>query len=144
MQAEKSHRRGAERGRAYGNLQSMRKFDGRGSGVLPGLRRGAGGAECAAGTGGTGARVCGAAAPAVQKTNSLAIAGFVCSIMGFFCCGIPALVGLILSIVGYSQIKSRNEGGKGLAVAGIIIGAVLPVLMIVFYVLYFTFFAMIA
>lgn len=84
------------------------------------------------------------AAPAVQKTNSLAIAGFVCSVMGFFCCGIPALVGLILSIVGYSQIKSRNEGGKGLAVAGIIIGAVLPVLMIVFYVLYFTFFAMIA
>ena len=84
------------------------------------------------------------AAPAVQKTNSLAIAGFVCSIMGFFCCGIPALVGLILSIVGYSQIKSRNEVCKGLSVAGIIIGAVLPVLMIVFYVLYFTFFAMIA
>ena len=96
---------------------------------------GAGGAECAAGTGGTGAAYVVRAAPAVQKTNSLAIAGFVCSIMGFFCCGIPALVGLILSIVGYSQIKSRNEGGKGLAVAGIIIGAVLPVLMIVFYVL---------
>ena len=53
-----------------------------------------------------------------QKTNGLAIGGFVTSLI---CCG-P--IGLILSIIGLSQInKNPNEGGKGLAIAGIVIGA---------------------
>jgi hypothetical protein len=53
-----------------------------------------------------------------QKTNGLAIAGFVTSLL---CMG---LVGLILSIVGLSQIKKDpSQGGKGLAIAGIVLGA---------------------
>jgi Zn-finger nucleic acid-binding protein len=48
--------------------------------------------------------------------SGLAIAGFICS---FFC----GLLGLILSIMAYNQInRSGNRiGGKGLAVAGVII-----------------------
>lgn len=52
------------------------------------------------------------------KTNSLAIWGFILAIF------LP-LIGLILSIVAVSQIKKKNERGKGLAIAGIVIGAIL-------------------
>lgn len=55
--------------------------------------------------------------PQKAKTNGLAIASLVCS---FFC----GLVGIILGIVAINQINKTNEGGKGLAIAGIVIGAV--------------------
>ena len=55
--------------------------------------------------------------PQKAKTNGLAIASLVCS---FFC----GLLGIILGIVAISQINKTNEGGKGLAIAGIAIGAV--------------------
>ncbi len=51
------------------------------------------------------------------KTNGLAITSL---ILSFF---IP-LVGLILAIVALSQIKKKQEGGKGLAIAGLIISIV--------------------
>jgi hypothetical protein len=54
---------------------------------------------------------------ASTKTNTLAIFGL---ILAFF---IP-LIGLILSIVGLSQINKSRQSGKGLAVAGIVISAV--------------------
>lgn len=54
--------------------------------------------------------------PAPQKTNGLAIAGFVCS---FFC----GILGIIFGIIALSQIKKTNGGGKGLAIAGICLGA---------------------
>ena len=54
-----------------------------------------------------------------QRTNGLAIAGFVTSLV---CCG-P--VGLVLAIMGLNQIKKDpTQGGKGLAIAGIIIGGI--------------------
>ncbi|MCL2531912.1 MAG: DUF4190 domain-containing protein [Oscillospiraceae bacterium] len=55
------------------------------------------------------------------KTNNMVIAGFVLAFI------IPTL-GLILSCVGLSQTKSRNEGGRGLAIAGIAISIVRLVL----------------
>ncbi len=60
------------------------------------------------------------------RTNGLAIAGFVTSIL----CGV---VGLILSIVAYNQCKKSNGQlkGEGLAIAGIIIGGVNIVLGII-------------
>jgi uncharacterized membrane protein len=62
--------------------------------------------------------------PATQKTNTLAIVGF---ILSFFL----SWIGSILGIVALSQInKSAGmEGGKGLAIAAIIIGFV-PVVVI--------------
>jgi hypothetical protein len=52
------------------------------------------------------------------KTNGLAIAGFVCAFL-------LSLVGLILSIIALNQINKSNgmQKGKGLAIAGIVIGA---------------------
>ena len=59
-----------------------------------------------------------------EKKNGLAIAGFVCSLCGFVTCGLTSFIGLILSIVGLAKSKDYNENGKGLSIAGIIIGAI--------------------
>lgn len=55
-----------------------------------------------------------------QSTNGLAIAALVTSLV---CCG-P--IGLVLGLVALSQINASQgrQGGKGLAIAGIAIGAV--------------------
>lgn len=52
-----------------------------------------------------------------QKTNTLAVVGLVLS---FF----VSIAGLICSIIARKQCIERNEGGAGLALAGIIISAV--------------------
>ena len=55
-----------------------------------------------------------------QKTNGLAVAGFVCAL--FPCI---SLLGLIFSAVALNQIgKNPNQGGKGLAIAGLVIGII--------------------
>ena len=56
------------------------------------------------------------------KKSSLSTAGFVCSLCGFVTCGITSIIGLILSIIGLSQSK-KNGQSDGLAIAGIVIGA---------------------
>lgn len=50
-----------------------------------------------------------------QKTNTLAIVGFVLSFL-------VSLAGVVCCAVALSQISERGERGRGLAVAGIIIG----------------------
>lgn len=54
---------------------------------------------------------------APQKTNGLAIASLVSS---FFI----SILGIILGFVALNQIKKSGEDGRGLALAGIIIGFV--------------------
>ncbi|MDR1196820.1 MAG: DUF4190 domain-containing protein [Candidatus Nomurabacteria bacterium] len=66
-----------------------------------------------------------------EVTNGLAIAGFICS---FF----VSVLGIILGAVALGQIKKTGEGGKGLATAGIVIGAVsmvISIIAIVFFVI---------
>ena len=53
--------------------------------------------------------------PTQSKSNGMAIAGFIVSLL------VSGLIGLILSIVGLNKVKECNSG-KGLAIAGIIIG----------------------
>jgi hypothetical protein len=57
-----------------------------------------------------------------RKSNGLAIASLVCSIAGFLV--IPLVLGIVFGFIARSQIKNSNgtQGGKGLALAGIIIG----------------------
>ena len=50
------------------------------------------------------------------RTNGFAIASFVCSLV------LINVLGIIFGHVALSQIKRTNEGGQGLAVAGLIIG----------------------
>ena len=54
--------------------------------------------------------------PTAQKTNGLAIASLVCS---FFC----GILGVIFGIIAINQINKTNGNGKGMAIAGICIGA---------------------
>ncbi|PAU69672.1 peptidylprolyl isomerase [Bifidobacterium italicum] len=72
------------------------------------------------------------AAPS-SKWNAMAIAGFVCSF--FF-----SLIGLVLSIIGYSQTKKSGERGGDFALAGIIISAVSLALSILACILLFVLF----
>jgi hypothetical protein len=54
-----------------------------------------------------------------QKTNGMAIAGFITSIL---CC---APISIVLSAIGLNQIKADpTQQGKGLALAGLIIGII--------------------
>lgn len=52
-----------------------------------------------------------------KKTNAMCIAGFIFSF-------IFAIIGLILSIIGMTQAKKKNENGRGFAIAGIIISII--------------------
>ena len=67
--------------------------------------------------------------PAPKKTNTMAIVGFILSF--FF-----ALVGAILGFIALGQIKNSNgaEGGKGLAIAAVIIGLLSTVISIIVFI----------
>jgi len=67
--------------------------------------------------------------PAAPKTNGLAIASLVCSILGV-CCGVGGVLGVIFGFVARGQIKRSGgaQKGSGLALAGIIVGFVFIVL----------------
>ena len=60
------------------------------------------------------------------KYNGLAIAGFVVSLASLLInfAGIVGLVGTILSAVGLTQVNSKGEKGKGMAIAGLVIGII--------------------
>jgi len=61
-----------------------------------------------------------APAQAPKTTNGLAIAGL---ILAF----IAPLIGLILSIVGLGQAKKRNQNGRGIAIAGIVLSIIMTI-----------------
>ncbi len=60
------------------------------------------------------------------RVNVYATAGFVTSCVGLFAnlFGIVPLIALFLSVKGLRQIKETGEGGKALAVCGIIVSAI--------------------
>ncbi len=53
-------------------------------------------------------------------TNGMAIASLVLGILWLYWIG--SVLALIFGYVGLSQIKQRNQGGRGLAIAGIVLG----------------------
>jgi hypothetical protein len=74
--------------------------------------------------------------PAGPRTNGMAIAALVLSLVGIASC-ITAPIGAILGHVARKQIRERGEGGEGMATAAIIVGWILTgllVLLIAFYV----------
>lgn len=67
--------------------------------------------------------------PVPKKTNGLATAGMILGILGVVlgCCGVGlifGIVGAILSVMALNKIGKTGEGGKGMAIAGIICSAV--------------------
>ena len=53
---------------------------------------------------------------APQQQNGLGLTGFIISLVGLFLCGIPSLIGLVVSTL------ALKKQPKGLAVAGLILG----------------------
>lgn len=70
-----------------------------------------------------------------KQTNSLALVGLILPII------MPqfSILGLILSIIGFIKSREMNGSGKGLAIAGIIVSAIVLIAM-VGVILYFTVF----
>jgi hypothetical protein len=66
-----------------------------------------------------------------EDINKLALIGFICSVASSFLF-FPALPGLILSIIGYKQIMQGNGTGKGLAIAGIVVGALYTLIILIY------------
>jgi hypothetical protein len=60
-------------------------------------------------------------APPSFGTNGLAIAGFVLGLLGFV--GISAILGIVFGSVALSRIRTTGQGGRGLAIAGIVLGS---------------------
>lgn len=61
-----------------------------------------------------------------KKTNGLAIASLVCSLVGLIVAGmIMGILAICLSIAAKNKMKVyTNEGGKGMATAGLVIGII--------------------
>lgn len=72
-----------------------------------------------------------------SKSDGLAIAGFVLSIVSFFCCGSTSVLGLIFSIIGLVNCNKNGKDGKGLAIAGIVINSIMFVVLIILYIFMF-------
>ena len=65
-------------------------------------------------------------------TNGKAVAALVCSLSGLVFCGLPSIAGIILGILAMRETKRTGQDGFGLAVAGLAIGAVIVVLMLLY------------
>jgi hypothetical protein len=63
-------------------------------------------------------------APVGQKTNVLAIVGF---ILAFF----VSVAGIIVSAIALRQIKQTGEGGRGLAIGGVVVGIIVTILYVI-------------
>ncbi len=71
-----------------------------------------------------------------NNSNGMAIAGFVVSLVSLIlCCGSFSWLSLIFSIIGLAQAKDKNGNGKGLAITGIILSALV---FVIFLLLIFT------
>jgi len=69
-----------------------------------------------------------------DRTNAMAVASFVLSLCGALLVlpVIGQILGLVFGFMGMSQIKESKEGGKGLALAGVLISAISLVLGLLF------------
>jgi hypothetical protein len=74
-------------------------------------------------------------------TNGLAIASLTVSLASPLLCSLLSIVGIVLGVVALNQIKQTGQQGRGLALAGIIVGTVLVVLTIIVIVVYLAFVA---
>ena len=66
-----------------------------------------------------------------QKTNALCIVGLIGSLASIILLGTTSIIFLIISIIGLISAGKKNEKGKGQAIAGIIISAILVVVWII-------------
>ncbi len=67
-------------------------------------------------------------APVQNPTNGFAIASLVLGIctfvFGWFILDIPGILAIIFGIVGMKQCTQKNMGGRGMAIAGLVLGII--------------------
>ena len=77
-----------------------------------------------------------------QGNSGMAIASLVCSLVGVIPCfwlfQIPGLLGTIFGFIGLKQTKSGERGGRSMAVAGTIIGIILVIACVGFWIYFAT------
>ena len=79
----------------------------------------------------------------VHQSNGCATGGFVCSLIGglasfiipfgYILAPFLIIIGIILSIVGIVKASKVNGTGRGLAIAGLILGIILLISIVIFY-----------
>jgi hypothetical protein len=67
-------------------------------------------------------------------TNGKAIASLVTALGGLVFCGLPSIAGLILGIVAMRECKRTGQDGYGLALAGTIVGALVTVMIALYFI----------
>lgn len=56
-------------------------------------------------------------------TNTLAVVALICSLLGVTLLpGLGSVVGIVAGHIALSQVKRSGEGGRGLAIAGLVVG----------------------
>lgn len=68
--------------------------------------------------------------------NGLSITGFVFAMVSLLCCGLVSPLGLVFSIIGLIKGDEEDRTGKGLAIAGIIVSAIMLVLFILMIIIF--------
>jgi hypothetical protein len=77
---------------------------------------------------------------AAPKTNGLAIAALVVSLVSLVSCPLIGLAGAIMGHIARRQVAERRDEGAGMALAGIIVGWIglaIGILIVVFYIVLF-------
>jgi uncharacterized protein DUF4190/host cell surface-exposed lipoprotein len=64
-----------------------------------------------------------------SRTNGLAVASLVLGIV--WLCGVGSILALVFGILALNQIKRTGEGGRGLAIAGTVLGAIGAVMLMI-------------
>jgi hypothetical protein len=67
--------------------------------------------------------------PAGSRTNGLAVASLVLGIV--WLCGVGSILALIFGCVALSRIKRTGEGGRGMAIAGIVLGSIGAIVLVI-------------
>jgi Domain of unknown function (DUF4190) len=63
------------------------------------------------------------------RTNGLAVASLVLGIV--WLCGVGSILALVFGAMALSRIKRTGEGGRGLAIAGIVLGSIGAVMLVI-------------
>lgn len=63
--------------------------------------------------------------------NRMAIASLVCSVLGWMFCGIGPFLGVLFGFLALRRIKQSGERGRGFAIAGLVLGALLIIFELV-------------
>lgn len=70
--------------------------------------------------------------PKPLGTNGKAIAALVTSLAGLVFCGLPSIAGVILGIIAMRETRRTCQDGYGLALAGVIVGALVIALIVLY------------